>query len=83
MQKRTRLLLLLAVAGAGLLSLSACGGGGGQVIVVPPTVAISPTSGNVPVSGTANFSVSVTNATNTAVTWQGRRKCNDDRQHQH
>jgi hypothetical protein len=70
MQKRTRLLLLLAVAGAGLLSLSACGGGGGQVIVVPPTVAISPTSGNVPVSGTANFSVSVTNATNTAVTWQ-------------
>lgn len=70
MREGMRLLLLLAVTVAGLVSLSACGGGGGHVIVVPPTVAISPASGNVPVGGTANFSVTVTNATNTAVTWQ-------------
>jgi hypothetical protein len=70
MQGRTRLLALLVVVVAGLLSFSACGGGGGHTIVVPPTVAITPTTGNVPVGGTANFSVSVTNATNTAVTWK-------------
>jgi len=60
-----------------LLSLSAlmwvsCGGGGGGGTPPPPAVSItlSPTSSTVEIGATAQFTATVHNATNTAVTWQ-------------
>jgi chitodextrinase len=66
-----------------VLAIAACGGGGGggsngtTAPVVPGTtspvvqVSITPTSANVDVgTGTQSFSATVTNSTNTAVSWQ-------------
>ena len=51
------------------LALSACGGGGGGSSPLAISIAIAPTSANVPVGGTLQFSATVTNTNNTGVTW--------------
>src|SRR5882672_11377879 len=55
------------------LSLAACGGGGGGGSVPPPppqiTVAIAPNSGTVLLGNTLAFSATVTNTTDTPVSW--------------
>ncbi len=69
MRKRTGVLSVLAVASMTLVSLAACGGGNSgntgkvSVTIVPPTA-------SVPVNGQAQFTATVSNTSNTAVTWQ-------------
>jgi hypothetical protein len=57
-----------------ILSLAGCGGGGngGGVTQPPPAVAISitPSTANVEVGGMQQFNATVSNTTNSAVTWQ-------------
>lgn len=69
MRKRTGFLSVLAVASMSLVSLAACGGGNsgntGKV-----SVTIAPPSASVPVNGQAQFTATVSNTSNTAVTWQ-------------
>jgi len=55
------------------LSLAACGGGGGGGSTTPPppqiTVAIAPNSGTVLLGNTLTFSATVTNTSDTSVSW--------------
>lgn len=51
---------------------SACGGGGGDPVAPPPppiSVSVTPSSANVNAGSTQTFSASVSNATNTSVSW--------------
>ncbi|MBZ5543590.1 MAG: hypothetical protein LAO07_07910, partial [Acidobacteriia bacterium] len=67
--KRAALFLLPIL----VLSLGSCGGGGGGGGNPPPpavTITISPTTAALVVGGTAQFTASVHNTSNTAVTWQ-------------
>ncbi|MFZ0617090.1 MAG: hypothetical protein WA875_03775 [Candidatus Acidiferrales bacterium] len=67
-QKRIPYFLLVGVAIAGLLTLSACGGNGSL------SVTISPSTASVPINGVlTGFTATVNNATsttNTSVTWE-------------
>src|SRR5437879_680618 len=54
------------------LSLAACGSGGGGSVTPPPaqiTVAIAPNSGTVLLGNTLTFSATVTNTSDTSVSW--------------
>jgi hypothetical protein len=75
MQKRAPAPCFLAFAIACAVILAACGGGSGNSTVA--SVAITPTSANVPINGTAEFTatVNLTNSstlssTSTVVTWE-------------
>ncbi len=62
---------LLGFLVLGLL-ISGCGGAGGSNPPPPPppvSVSVSPASANVPTGGTQQFTATVQNASNTAVTW--------------
>lgn len=64
-----KLKLLYALLALGLVS---CGGGGGGAPPPPPavTISISPTTASVEIGNTFQFTATVRNTTNTAVTWQ-------------
>jgi hypothetical protein len=67
--KRAAVLLLSLVA----LAFGSCGGGGGGGGTTPPapvSITISPATATVPAGLTAHFTATVSNASNTAVTWQ-------------
>ncbi len=53
-----------------LLLLSACGGGGGSNFTPVITVTLSPTQATVPVGQTQPFKATVSNTSNTGVTWR-------------
>ena len=60
--------LLLAATALSALVLANCGGGSPPP--PPVTITVTPTSQRVPVRGTHAFSATVTNTTNTTVTWK-------------
>lgn len=61
---------LAAIAAICLLTLSACGGGGSPTPPPTPTVTVSPATANVQEAGQQQFTATVSNTTDTAVTWQ-------------
>ena len=62
---------VLAAAALLIVSiLSACGGSGGSNNNNPPTVAVSPATANVLEASTQQFTATVTNSSNSAVSWQ-------------
>src|SRR5262249_269194 len=64
------LFVLLLFVSSGLVS---CGGGGGGSSNPPPlpiSVSVSPPSATVPAGGTQQFTATVQNTSNQAVTWQ-------------
>ena len=74
-RKRRRIDLLsfclwCAGVGTSLLHISGCAGVSTTRIPIPVSVTISPTSATVPVGGTQQFTATVQNTSNTAVTWQ-------------
>ncbi len=75
MSSRSSLALLRSLAClTATLIFAACGGGGGDgggSVAPPPavTISITPTTAAVDAGGTATFSATVANATNSAVTW--------------
>ena len=67
--KRTAVLLLSLV----VVSFGSCGGGGGGGGNPPPpavSVSVSPATSTVEIGGTVQFTATVRNTSNTAVTWQ-------------
>jgi phage gp45-like len=67
--KRTAVLLLSLV----VVSFGSCGGGGGGGGTTPPppvTISISPTTATVGAGDSVQFTATVRNSSNTAVTWQ-------------
>lgn len=65
--------LFISLVITGCLGLSSCNGGGSSAKTQPPpaiTVSVSPSSANVLVNNTQQFTAAVQNTTNTAVTWQ-------------
>jgi hypothetical protein len=63
--------IVLAAAALLIVSiLSACGGSGGSNNNNPPTVAVSPATANVLEASTQQFTATVTNSSNSAVSWQ-------------
>lgn len=65
---QSRILLWLLVSS--FLWLMACGGGGGGNLTPAISVAISPTQATVPVGQTQPFTATVSNASDTSVTWR-------------
>src|SRR5207245_362592 len=61
--------ILAATAALVVLTLSACGGGGGGNNNTP-TVTVSPATANVQEGSQQQFTATVTNTSDTAVTWQ-------------
>jgi len=66
--------MTVALLAMGAWTLGCGGGGAGSVTPPPPpppsiAVSVTPTSGTVLLGGTLNFSASVSNATDTSVTW--------------
>jgi len=75
MPRKIQGLLVLAFAIGGILCLAACGGGGSTTTATINSVAITPTSVNVPINEQAEFTAVVTLSnttivTTTAVTWE-------------
>jgi len=63
--------LALSVLSLAMVWCASCGGGGGAPSPPPAvTISISPASATVEIGGTAQFTATVRNTTNTAVTWQ-------------
>jgi len=63
--------LFLSVLVLGLISCGGGGGGGDSAPPTPPiTVSVSPGSATVPAGATQQFTATVQNTTNTAVTWR-------------
>ena len=65
------ILAVLATAALFCLFVSSCGGGGGSSTAPPPIVviSISPTTASVMVDATKQFTATVSNTSNTGVTW--------------
>ena len=61
---------LAAFAALSLLTLSACGGSGNNPPPSNPMVTVSPATANVQEASQQQFTATVTNTTDTAVTWQ-------------
>ncbi len=62
--------LLAAFAALSLITLSACGGSGNNPPPSNPMVTVSPATANVQEASQQQFTATVTNTTDTAVTWQ-------------
>ena len=61
---------LAAIAALVVLTLSACGGSGNTPPPTNPTVTVSPATANVQEGSQQQFTATVTNTSDTAVTWQ-------------
>jgi hypothetical protein len=62
--------ILAAIAALVVLTLSACGGSGNTPPPTNPTVTVSPATANVQEGSQQQFTATVTNTSDTAVTWQ-------------
>ena len=62
--------ILAAVASLVVLTMSACGGGGNPPPPNNPMVTVSPATANVQEGSRQQFTATVTNTSDTAVTWQ-------------
>ncbi|MGH9685421.1 MAG: beta strand repeat-containing protein [Candidatus Acidiferrales bacterium] len=70
MRKRTGFLSMLGVGAIAVVSLAACGGYGNNGNTGKISVTVAPTAASVPVNGQAQFTATVSNTSNTTVTWQ-------------
>lgn len=62
--------ILTGLAALIVMTLSACGGGGNNPPPPGPSVTVSPATANVQEGSTQQFTATVTNSSNTTVTWQ-------------